>query len=399
MRNLNPSATTLRSLLLLGLLMAGIAVHAQKKDDSRYLAGAVPEVNGKVVFSKEYSIPGMPQDEIFDRARSWLETRLQGVNFAEGRVVYEDAQQGDLIGMSRERLVFSQSALALDYAVMTCQLTIECKPEQCLFKVEKVRYVYHEGQKNQEKYAAETWITDKYALNKAKTKLVLGLAKWRRKTVDFVDDQCESLADALSTSAADKAKAKAAQAAEEEEKAKRRTGPIVVTQRNEVNMVTPSAPDAEGEPTPTPPPAEAEPPAMAEAPVAPPVPEAQAEPRVDVADGYEEVAPDALSSDLIQMGAGKLVIRAGETDVTANAGGSLGKMSGKAVVFSFLSPDQAYEAVEAAESYTVSFFPAGQERASVILECRKLPSSGVTLEGQPRMYIGEITKAKIYRGE
>ena len=32
------------------------------------------------------------------------------------------------------------------------------------------------------------WITDKYALNKAKTKLVRGLAKWRRKTVDFADD-------------------------------------------------------------------------------------------------------------------------------------------------------------------------------------------------------------------
>ena len=30
--------------------------------------------------------------------------------------------------------------------------------------------------------------TDKYALNKTKTKLVRGLAKWRRKTVDFADD-------------------------------------------------------------------------------------------------------------------------------------------------------------------------------------------------------------------
>ena len=39
-----------------------------------------------------------------------------------------------------------------------------------------------------EKYKAEEWITDKYALNKAKTKLVRGLAKWRRKTVDFADD-------------------------------------------------------------------------------------------------------------------------------------------------------------------------------------------------------------------
>ena len=40
-----------------------VAVHAQKDkdkddDDSKYLAGAVPEVDGKVVFTKEFSIPG-----------------------------------------------------------------------------------------------------------------------------------------------------------------------------------------------------------------------------------------------------------------------------------------------------------------------------------------------------
>ena len=35
-----------------------------KDDDSKYLAGAVPEVDGKVVFTKEFSIPGMSQDEI-----------------------------------------------------------------------------------------------------------------------------------------------------------------------------------------------------------------------------------------------------------------------------------------------------------------------------------------------
>ena len=37
-----------------------------KDDDSKYLAGAVPEVDGKVVFTKEFSIPGMSQEEIFE---------------------------------------------------------------------------------------------------------------------------------------------------------------------------------------------------------------------------------------------------------------------------------------------------------------------------------------------
>ena len=47
---------------------------------------------------------------------------------------------------------------------------------------EKIRFNYREGK---EKYTAEEWITDKYALNKSQTKLVRGLAKWRRKTVDL----------------------------------------------------------------------------------------------------------------------------------------------------------------------------------------------------------------------
>ena len=44
-------------------------LQAQDRDDSKYLAGAVPEVDGKVVFTKEFSIPGMSQDEIYERDR------------------------------------------------------------------------------------------------------------------------------------------------------------------------------------------------------------------------------------------------------------------------------------------------------------------------------------------
>ena len=32
-------------------------LHKGKEDDTRYLAGAVPEVDGKVVFSKEFRFP------------------------------------------------------------------------------------------------------------------------------------------------------------------------------------------------------------------------------------------------------------------------------------------------------------------------------------------------------
>ena len=72
---------------------------------------------------------------------------------------------------------FSSSALSLDRTLVNYQITVTCKPGNCLVELEKIRFTYRET----EKYKAEEWITDKYALNKAKTKLVRGLAKWRRK--------------------------------------------------------------------------------------------------------------------------------------------------------------------------------------------------------------------------
>lgn len=114
---------------------------------------------------------------------------------------------------------------------------------------------------------------------------------------------------------------------------------------------------------------------------------------------YKTIAPEQLSADAIQTGAGKLVIVIGQepfnmTMMTANSGGSLGKVNGKPVVFSILSPDQPYEQMEKAESYTIRFYPTGQTEPTVILECKKLPSPA-TMEGMPRTYVGEILKAMV----
>ena len=55
------------------------------------------------------------------------------------------------------------------------------------------------------------------------------------------------------------------------------------------------------------------------------------------------------------MGAGNLVVAIGKdafnmTMMTANAGGSLGKMNGKPVVFTIFSPEQSYEQIEKADT-------------------------------------------------
>ena len=68
---------TTKLLFVLACLCLPLLLQAQKRDDGKYLAGAVPEVDGKVVFSKEFSIPSMSQDEIFERMQKWMQMRLK----------------------------------------------------------------------------------------------------------------------------------------------------------------------------------------------------------------------------------------------------------------------------------------------------------------------------------
>lgn len=351
-------------------------LHAQD-DDSKYLAGAVPEVDGKVVFTKEFSIPGMSQDEIYDRLLKWMNGRL-AKNENNSRVVFSNQEEGQIAGTGEEWIIFSSTALSLDRTKVQYQLVVTCQPEKCVFEVEKIRFNYREGK---EKYTAEEWITDQYALNKAKTKLVRGLAKWRRNTVDFVDDLCVEVAEALSKNTneppvAEKKEEKKA------EKAMVNSGTTVIVPKAQVT--TAEAPTA------------AVTPKTVVTPVVTPTPQASAP---AASSAYKEVAPDAIPANAIQTGAGKLVIVIGQepfntTMMTANAGGSLGKVNGKPVIFSILSPDQPSEQMDKAETYTIRFYPNGQNEPSVVLECKKVPSPA-PMEGMPRTYVGEILKAII----
>lgn len=392
MRNLTQLLFALFCLCLPAML------HAQDKDDSKYLAGAVPEVDGKVVFTKEFSIPGMSQDEIYNRIYGWMEARLkQNENIS--RIVFSDKEKGQIVGTGDEWIVFSSTALSLDRTKILYQLTATCQPEKCTLEVEKIRFNYREGK---EKYTAEEWITDKYALNKAQTKLVRGLAKWRRKTVDFVDELALGATEALSAATAN---APAEEKKEEKtvEKSVINSGPIVIAPKKQVTIESAQSQPAannnvisgtESNTGAGMPNAQVIVPSVQVKKPAALVPANKAQQQA-----YKEVAPDQLSADAIQTGAGRLVIVIGEdpfnmTMMTANSGGSLGKVNGKPVIFSILSPDQPYEQIENAENYIIRFYPTGQTEPTVILECKKLPSPA-TMEGMPRTYVGEILKAMV----
>lgn len=358
-----------------------VSLMAQTNPDAKYLVGAVPEVNGKVVFSKEYQIPGMSQEEVFDRVANWMEGRL-ALNKNNSRVVLKDKEKGQLVGLSDEWIVFSSTALSLDRTRILYQLFVECQAESCRLEVNKINYIYREGK---ERYSAEEWVVDKYALNKDKTKLVRGLAKWRRKTVDLMDSLCLELADALSAvrptpEALAAAEAAAAEEQKKEEKSVATSGTMVINQRNRVEM---SGGNAAANTTAA----------------------ANAANATAAANATSAVVSNAAAANTAAANApaaalnpseGRLVIVIGSdpfnmTMMTANAGGSLGTYQGKQVIFTILSPDQPYDQMERAESYEVRFYPNGANQPSLTFRCRKMQAPAA-IDGMPRTYIGEIIK-------
>jgi hypothetical protein len=321
----------------------------------------------------------MSQAQIYDTMTKWMDERLKENKNIDSRIVFSDEAKGTIAGIGEEWIVFSSSALSLDRTLVNYQITVTCNPGNCLVELEKIRFTYRET----EKYKAEEWITDKYALNKAKTKLVRGLAKWRRKTVDFADDIFMDVAVAFG--APDTRPKTEKKKKEEEQKTPSivaAAGPIVIggaDKKTDIKVTT-------GEPAQTTVPA---------ATLTPATPAGKASADMP---GYIEIDLKQIPGEVYAlMGSGKLVISIGKdefnmTNMTANAGGALGYQSGKAVAYCTLSPDQAYDAIEKADSYTLKLYAPNQTTPSAVIECKKMPSQTTPQAGQPRTYVGEIVK-------
>ncbi len=180
----------MRKVLLLLLCVPMIVCAKSKRDDSKYLAGAVPEVNGQVVFQQTFAVPGQNQQQIYNVLKGYLqqltkeEIQMSGTKIAE-----DDPASGILVGHFEEWMTFKKKPFVWDRTRFRYQLTVECSDGKCHMSLNQISYYYEEDLDgtNGRTYRAEEWINDANALNKAKDKLLWGSAKFRRKTVDRVE--------------------------------------------------------------------------------------------------------------------------------------------------------------------------------------------------------------------
>ena len=196
----------MRQLIIALLIALPVAVAAQENEwekqeqkaqtanpDAKYLAGAVPEVDGHVMFSTTVQVPGKTAEQIYERALQLMTELTKTSNQLEqSRIAYTNAETHQIVGSYQEWLVFKNKPLNLDRTRMLYQLVADCRDGEMDLKMMRIVYLYDE-ERNPTTYKAEEWINDKYGLNKKQTKLARVSGKFRRKTIDRKDYLFENL--------------------------------------------------------------------------------------------------------------------------------------------------------------------------------------------------------------
>jgi colicin import membrane protein len=161
-------------------------VKVKTKVDPKYLKGAVPEVNGQVVFSKHIEAPGKTASQIYDIMLQYMERLTKTSYQIDSKISSSDAQNHEIVGIYQEWLVFKNTALSLDRTRFFYALRAQCSDGAVDVEMLRIRYLYEE-ERTPQRMTAEEWITDKESVNKKNTKLMPMSGKFRRKTIDRKD--------------------------------------------------------------------------------------------------------------------------------------------------------------------------------------------------------------------
>ncbi len=165
----------------------------EKEDDSAYLAGAVPVVNGEVCFSQTFASK-LNKEEMAEALKDWAEKTFVPQEASLARqatspgILSFDAAQGKLKIQGDEYIIFKNKPLVLDQTRIYYTLSVDCSDGSCSVTMSRIFYDYNDTQSEETipRIKAENQITDEYALRKNGTKLVRGTGtKFRVRTIDL----------------------------------------------------------------------------------------------------------------------------------------------------------------------------------------------------------------------
>jgi colicin import membrane protein len=190
----------MKKLLIAMLMLLPMAVAAQDNTweqpeksekgnpDQKYLAGAVPVVDGRVTFQTTIKAPGKSKAQIYAIMLEQMQKMTKEENQLEqSRVLTTDEEnKSKIVANYQEWLVFKNKPLSLDRTRMFFHLMADIKDGEAKLIMTRIYYLYDE-ERNATTYQAEEWITDRWGLNKKQNKLARVSGKFRRKTIDRKD--------------------------------------------------------------------------------------------------------------------------------------------------------------------------------------------------------------------
>lgn len=176
----------------------------KKTENPKYLAGAVPEVNGEVVFTLDKDVPGLSAQQIYDKVYPVMESVVEESKSAditpESRIAAVNKTEHSIAARIDEWLVFSNKFLSLDRTQFNYTLVATATDGHIHVTMSRIFYAYEVERADAGgglRAKAEEWITDSKALNKKGTKLYKANGKFRRKTIDRKDNIFSRICNAL----------------------------------------------------------------------------------------------------------------------------------------------------------------------------------------------------------
>lgn len=168
-----------------------------KTEDLPYLKGAVPEEDGKVVFTQEYDTHGMSAAKAYDVIYSKLEQMLEEeIQTPKSKIAIVNKEQHSIVAQFSEWMVFQDKILVLDRAQFGYLLVAECNDGKATVSISRLGYEYEAG-REKSYFRAEDIITDKDMLSNNGYKLRKVNSKYRKATVDRVKQIFAGIGNAL----------------------------------------------------------------------------------------------------------------------------------------------------------------------------------------------------------
>lgn len=165
--------------------------------ESKYLAGAVPVVDGKVTFSRELQTQApLSKKEAYKALSSWIAMYFNNADVLRRTNIGSNADEGHIeIGIV-QYITFRSSTFVLDRTQIIYHLSIDINQSKVNVKMDEISYFYEE-ERAPTKYTAEEWITDEVSLNRKKNGFNRFQGKFRIKTIDLFDNLCNEISSAL----------------------------------------------------------------------------------------------------------------------------------------------------------------------------------------------------------